>query len=52
MNRDVLCVMLGMAKNLKFTFKRTVNRRAMDQCLELLQIVGSIRFPDEPDALI
>jgi hypothetical protein len=24
----------------------------MDQCLELLQIVGSIRFPDEPDALI
>jgi hypothetical protein len=38
--------------NLRFTFKRTVDRRVMDLWLELVQITESIRFSDEPDALI
>jgi hypothetical protein len=38
--------------NLKFTFRRTIDRRVMDLWLELVQIVKSIRFSDEPDALI
>jgi hypothetical protein len=37
---------------MKFTFRRTADRRVMNQWLELLQIAGSIRFNDEPDALI
>jgi hypothetical protein len=38
--------------SLKFTFRRTVGRRVMDQWLELLQVVSSVRFNDETDTLI
>jgi hypothetical protein len=38
--------------NLKFTFRRTIDRRVMDLWLELALIAESIRFSDEPDSLI
>jgi hypothetical protein len=38
--------------NMKFTFRRTVNRRVMNQWLELLQIAGSVSFSKESDTLI
>jgi hypothetical protein len=40
----------GMA--LRFTFKRTVNSRQMNQWYELEQIASSINFTDEPDSVI
>jgi hypothetical protein len=33
--------------NLRFTFRRTVNRRVMNQWLELLQIASDISFNEE-----
>jgi hypothetical protein len=39
-------------RNLRVTFRRTVNRRAMDQWLELLQITDSVCFSEELDTLI
>jgi hypothetical protein len=38
--------------NLKFTFRRTVNREMMEQWNELVQIADSIRPSDEEDAII
>jgi hypothetical protein len=38
--------------NLKFTFRRTVNRELMDQWEEVAQIAMSIQFREEEDALI
>jgi hypothetical protein len=38
--------------NLKFTFRRIVNRELMDQWNELSQIADSIRLSDEEDAII
>jgi hypothetical protein len=38
--------------NLRFTFRRTVGRRAMAQWMELQQIASSISFTDETDAMI
>jgi hypothetical protein len=43
---------LDDGSNLKFTFRRTVDRIVKDQWLELFQIVDSIRFNDEPDDLV
>jgi hypothetical protein len=40
----------GMA--LRFTFRRTVNNRLMNQWYELEQIASSINFTDEPDSVI
>jgi hypothetical protein len=38
--------------NLKFTFRRMVNRELMDQWLELVQITGSIHLSNDEDAII
>jgi hypothetical protein len=38
--------------NLKFTFRRTVRRKVMDQWYELIQIASGIQFSDEEDAVI
>jgi hypothetical protein len=38
--------------NLRFTFRRTVNRRLMNQWFELIHIACSISFIDEPDSII
>jgi hypothetical protein len=38
--------------NLRFTFKRAIDRRLMKQWLELLKIARSIRFTDEKDAIV
>jgi hypothetical protein len=38
--------------NLKFTFRRTVNREMIEQWNELVQIADSIRLSDEEDAII
>jgi hypothetical protein len=38
--------------NLKFTFRRTLNRDIMDQWLELLQIASSIHLIDDEDVII
>jgi hypothetical protein len=37
---------------LRFTFRRTVNSRLMNQWYELEQIASSINFTDEPDNAI
>jgi hypothetical protein len=38
--------------NLKFTFRRTVDRNLMNQWDEVVQIANSIQFSEEEDALI
>jgi hypothetical protein len=38
--------------NLKFTFIRTVDSKTMNQWYELLQIVQSIQFSEDEDAII
>jgi hypothetical protein len=38
--------------NLKFAFRRTVNRGTMNQWEEFLQITSSIQFLDEEDVII
>jgi hypothetical protein len=37
---------------LKFTFRRTVDSRVMQQWYEVLQIASSISFKEEEDAII
>jgi hypothetical protein len=38
--------------NLRFTFRRAIDRRLMEQWPELLKIARSIRFTDEKDAIV
>jgi hypothetical protein len=38
--------------NLKFTFRRTVDHRLMDQWYEVVQISSSINFKEEEDVII
>jgi hypothetical protein len=38
--------------NLKFTFRRSVDTRLMNQWYELKQIVSSVQFVEEEDSII
>jgi hypothetical protein len=39
-------------ESLKFTFRRTVDRRTIEQWHELAQIASGIQFSDDKDAII
>jgi hypothetical protein len=38
--------------NLKFSFRRTIDMRVMNQWLKVVQIASSLEFSDEQDAII
>jgi hypothetical protein len=39
-------------QTLKFSFRRIVGERVMNQWHEVVQIANTIKFSDEPDAVI
>jgi hypothetical protein len=39
-------------ENLRFTFRRTVNEKLMQQWLELRQIVEEVHFEEESDCIV